>query len=127
MRRTGRAPYRPFHDNHSLRVAIVGGGIGGLTLGLALREHGVDAEIYEAAPELAEIGAAVAQSANATKILRRLGLLDQLTAVATSPTELKCGLSLTATGTVTASLTRDRMSMCRCSTSRPVMCGSPGM
>jgi salicylate hydroxylase len=74
--------------NHSLRVAIVGGGIGGLTLGLALREHGVNAEIYEAAPELAEIGAAVAQSANATKILRRLGLLDQLTAVATSPTEL---------------------------------------
>ena len=41
--------------------------------------------------------------------------------------ELKCGLSLTATGTVTASLTRRRMSMCRCSTSRPVMCGSPGM
>jgi len=74
--------------NHSLRVAIVGGGIGGLTLGLALREHGVNAEIYEAAPELAEIGAAVAQSANATKILRRLGLLDQLTAVATAPTEL---------------------------------------
>ena len=72
----------------SERVAIVGAGIGGLTLGLALREHGINAEIYEAAPELTEIGAAVAQSANAAKILRRLGLLDQLTKVATSPTEL---------------------------------------
>ena len=76
-------------NNHNdLRVAIIGAGIGGLTLGLALREHGIHAEIYEAAPELTEIGAAVAQSANATKIMRRLGLLDQLTKVATSPTEL---------------------------------------
>ena len=41
---------------------------------------------------------------------------------AISPIELKCGLSLTATGTVTASLTRVRTSMWRCSTSRPGMC-----
>jgi salicylate hydroxylase len=71
-----------------LRIAIIGAGIGGFTLALALREQGIHAEIYEAAPELTEIGAAVAQSANATKVLRRLGLLEQLTDVATSPTEL---------------------------------------
>ena len=76
-------------NNHNdVRVAIIGAGIGGLTLGLALREHGIHADIYESAPELTEIGAAVAQSANATKIMRRLGLLDQLTKVATSPSEL---------------------------------------
>ena len=40
--------------------------------------------------------------------------------------ELKCGPSLTATGTLTASLTRLRTSMWRCSTSLPAICGSPG-
>ncbi|MBA3905229.1 MAG: FAD-dependent monooxygenase [Pseudonocardiales bacterium] len=69
-------------------IAIVGAGIGGLTLGLALRERGVEAEVFEAATELTEIGAAVAQSANATRLLARLGLADQLVAAATTPTEL---------------------------------------
>lgn len=69
-------------------VAIIGAGIGGLSLGLALRERGVNAEIFEAASELTEIGAAVAQSANATRLLARLGLLDQLAGTATTPTEL---------------------------------------
>ena len=45
---------------------------------------------------------------------------------ASSPVELKYGASLTATGTVTASLTRAKMSRWRCSTSRPEVCGSPG-
>ena len=35
-------------------VAIIGGGIGGLTLALALREHGITAEVHEQAPELRE-------------------------------------------------------------------------
>ena len=43
-----------------LRIAIVGGGIGGLTLALALRQRGLAAEIYEQAAELTEIGAAAA-------------------------------------------------------------------
>jgi salicylate hydroxylase len=33
-----------------LRVAIIGAGIGRLALGLALRERGVAAEVYEQAP-----------------------------------------------------------------------------
>ncbi len=71
-----------------LRIAIVGGGIGGLTLALALRQRGLDAEVFEQAPELTEIGAAVALSANATRELRRLGVLDAITAASTEPTEL---------------------------------------
>jgi salicylate hydroxylase len=71
-----------------LRIAITGGGIGGLTLALALRQRGMAAEVFEQAPELAEIGAAVALSANSTRELRRLGVLDQITAVSTEPTEL---------------------------------------
>jgi salicylate hydroxylase len=72
----------------TLRIAIVGGGIGGLTLAVALRQRGIEANVYEQAPELAEIGAAVALSANSTRELRRLGMLDALTAVSTEPSEL---------------------------------------
>ena len=70
------------------RIAIIGGGIGGLTLALALRQRGMRADIYEQAAELAEIGAAVALSANATRELRRLGVLGPVTAASCEPTEL---------------------------------------
>ncbi len=62
----------------TLRIAIVGGGIGGLTLAVALRQRGIEADVYEQAPELAEIGAAVALSANSNRELRRLGILEAL-------------------------------------------------
>jgi salicylate hydroxylase len=71
-----------------LRIAIVGAGIGGLSLALALRERGVRAEVFEQAAHLTEIGAAIALSANATREYARLGLLDELAAAATIPTEL---------------------------------------
>jgi salicylate hydroxylase len=72
----------------TLRIAIMGGGIGGLTLAIALRQRGAAAEVFEQAPELTEIGAAVGLSANATRELRRLGILDAIAAVSTEPTEL---------------------------------------
>jgi salicylate hydroxylase len=56
------------------RLAIIGGGIGGLTLAIALRPYGLDVEIYEQAAELREVGAAVALSANGTRVFERFGL-----------------------------------------------------
>ena len=47
-----------------IRIGIVGGGIGGLTLALSLRQRGLAADVYEQASELREIGAAVALTAN---------------------------------------------------------------
>jgi salicylate hydroxylase len=70
------------------RVAIVGAGIGGLTLALALRRYGIEAEVFEQADRLAEIGAGVALAANGTRHLERLGLGASLAAVGTEPTEL---------------------------------------
>ncbi|GAA3224340.1 FAD-dependent monooxygenase [Pseudonocardia petroleophila] len=70
-------------------IAVVGGGIGGLTLALALRERGIDAEVFEQADELREVGAAVALAANGTRILERLGLGDELAAASVVPTELQ--------------------------------------
>jgi salicylate hydroxylase len=71
-----------------LRIAIIGAGIGGLTLAIALRQRGLAPDIFEQAPELTEIGAAVALSANSNRELRRLGVLDALSTFATEPTEL---------------------------------------
>lgn len=57
-----------------VRIAIVGGGVGGLTAALALREFGIEAEVYEQAPALLDVGAAIALWPNALRVLERLGL-----------------------------------------------------
>ena len=74
--------------SQDLRIAIVGAGVGGLTLALALRQRGLSADLFEQAHDLAEIGAAVALSANGTRELQRLGLLEAVAAKSTEPTEL---------------------------------------
>jgi salicylate hydroxylase len=55
-------------------VAIVGGGIGGLTAALALIREGIEVEVHEQAPELKELGAGVQISSNGTRVLYALGL-----------------------------------------------------
>src|SRR5262245_16636239 len=64
--------------SEKLRIAIVGGGIGGLTAALALRARGLSATVYEQASELREIGAGVSLFSNATTLLQRIGLGDEL-------------------------------------------------
>ena len=64
------------------RVAIIGGGIGGLTAANALSRAGIEVAVYEAAAELKEIGAGVALHPNAMKVLRAIGVEDNLRQVA---------------------------------------------
>jgi 2-polyprenyl-6-methoxyphenol hydroxylase-like FAD-dependent oxidoreductase len=59
-------------------VLIIGGGIGGLTAAIALREAGFSVQVCERAPELREVGAAISVMANATRVLKRYGLLKAL-------------------------------------------------
>ncbi|TLS44709.1 salicylate 1-monooxygenase [Streptomyces montanus] len=61
-----------------MRIAVVGGGIGGLTLAAALRAAGVSCVVFEQTREFAEIGAGVQLAPNAVRPLRRLGLGDAL-------------------------------------------------
>ncbi|WP_341988975.1 FAD-dependent monooxygenase [Azorhizobium sp. AG788] len=68
---------------------IVGAGIGGLAGAIALRRAGLDVRLMEQASELAEVGAGLQLSPNATRILRDLGLLDALRAVAVAPRALE--------------------------------------
>jgi salicylate hydroxylase len=59
---------------HSLRVAIVGGGIGGLCAAAALRRQGISATVYEQAPAVREVGAGLGLAPNGRRLLERLGL-----------------------------------------------------
>lgn len=59
-------------------VAIVGAGMGGLAAAAALRKVGIEALIYEQAPEFARVGAGIHVAANAVKVLRGLGLRDDV-------------------------------------------------
>jgi salicylate hydroxylase len=58
----------------SLKIGIIGGGIGGLTAAVALRQAGFDVDLYEQAPELTEVGGGINMGPNAVRVLRRLGL-----------------------------------------------------
>lgn len=77
-----------------LKVLIVGGGIGGLTAGLALRRQGHDVQIFEQSRLATETGAALHLAPNANGILKRLGifaeefganLMERVCTILTSP------------------------------------------
>ena len=65
-------------DNERQRIAIIGAGIGGLTTAIALRQFGFKPEIFEQAPLLLDVGAAIALWSNAMRVLRALNLEDQV-------------------------------------------------
>jgi salicylate hydroxylase len=71
-----------------MRVLVAGAGIGGLTAALALRQAGVDAQCYEQASVLREVGAGLLLGPNAVRVLRRLGLDEALRPVVTVPQSL---------------------------------------
>jgi|SRR5215213_2736589 len=61
-----------------VRIAIIGGGIGGLTAALALRQRGFEPEVFEQAPALLDVGSAIALWPNATRVLDRLQLAGKI-------------------------------------------------
>src|SRR6202166_2564931 len=69
-----------FHDKESLmvqsppRVAIVGGGIGGLFAANALAAQAIPVKVYEQAPAIGEVGAGVFLTPNSVRHLQRIGL-----------------------------------------------------
>ena len=77
-------------------VVIIGAGVGGLTLALLLRQRGIAAEVLEQSAELHEAGAAVGLAANATRVLRHLGLGEDLARVSENPTGSSTATAATA-------------------------------
>ena len=78
------------------KILIAGGGIGGMTAAGLLLQAGHDVEVFEQAPALGEVGAGVQVSANATHVLRHLGVLDQLAAISVRPLRTEFRLHDTA-------------------------------
>jgi salicylate hydroxylase len=68
-----------------MRAIIVGGGIGGLTAAIALRQTGWSVQVIERADQFGEVGAGVQLGPNATRVLKRLGLGEKLDEVAVAP------------------------------------------
>jgi NADPH-dependent 2,4-dienoyl-CoA reductase/sulfur reductase-like enzyme len=51
--------YVPRNEHEHMDIVIIGGGIGGLTLALALHLRGIPCRVYESAPEVKELGVGI--------------------------------------------------------------------
>jgi 2-polyprenyl-6-methoxyphenol hydroxylase-like FAD-dependent oxidoreductase len=60
--------------DRSRSIAIVGGGIGGLTTAIALRRKGYEVTVYEAAESFKNVGAGIVLAGNAMKALQTIGI-----------------------------------------------------
>lgn len=67
------------------QIIVVGAGIGGLTVALALAKHGHQVRVFEQAEALTEVGAGLQLSPNAMKVLRTLSVEDALKDLAFTP------------------------------------------
>ena len=72
----------------SADVLVVGGGMAGLAGALAMRENGAKVTLVERAPEFGEVGAGLQMAPNATRVLKRWGLLDQALEIGVRPKHL---------------------------------------
>ncbi|HYB02565.1 MAG TPA: FAD-dependent monooxygenase [Ktedonobacteraceae bacterium] len=61
-----------------IKAIIIGGGIGGVTAAIALKQAGLDVTVYERAEELQEVGSGLPLWTNALRALYELGLTDEL-------------------------------------------------
>jgi 2-polyprenyl-6-methoxyphenol hydroxylase-like FAD-dependent oxidoreductase len=72
---TGRAP----------SIAIVGAGLGGLTVAATLRLAGFDVRVYEQATRFGRIGAGIQMMPNSMKVLRRIGIEERVRGTSFQP------------------------------------------
>jgi salicylate hydroxylase len=68
-----------------MKIAIVGGGIGGLTAALALSQNAHDITVFERSAGIREIGAGVQISPNASRLLHSLGLGAAYSEISVNP------------------------------------------
>src|SRR5690349_18281785 len=61
-----------------MNVIIIGGGIGGLTLALALEQRGISCQVYESVPEIKALGVGISLLPHAMREFSALGLEPRL-------------------------------------------------
>ncbi|MHC6219868.1 FAD-dependent oxidoreductase [Arthrobacter sp. MMS24-S77] len=74
--------------NPSTEVLVVGGGMAGLAGALALRANGAEVTLVERAPEFGEVGAGLQMAPNASRVLKRWGLLEKALEIGVRPKHL---------------------------------------
>lgn len=72
----------------STEVLVIGGGMAGLAGALALRENGAEVTLVERAPEFGEVGAGLQMAPNASRVLKRWGLLEKALEIGFRPKHL---------------------------------------
>ncbi len=65
-------------EKSELRVAIIGGGIGGAATAVALKNQGIRAEVYEQASVLAEVGAEIGMRPPTVQLFKDWGIYDEV-------------------------------------------------
>ena len=71
--------------NANMKVAIVGGGIGGLATALAMTQAGFEVTVHERSAQLVDLGAGITLAPNATRVLYHLGLGPGLEETSVTP------------------------------------------
>ncbi|KAL3483107.1 hypothetical protein BJX62DRAFT_231206 [Aspergillus germanicus] len=69
----------------TLKIIIVGAGLGGLSTAIALATQGHKVMVYEQAPQLGEVGAGIQIPPNSARLLNKLGVGHYLANCATEP------------------------------------------
>jgi 6-hydroxynicotinate 3-monooxygenase len=71
--------------NRTARIAVIGAGLGGMTVAGLLQRHGFPVNVYEQAPAFSRIGAGIHLSSNVMLVMRRLGIERTLSDIALHP------------------------------------------
>ena len=72
-----------------LKIGIIGGGVGGMTVALALRKKKFDVEIFERLPFVDKAGAGIQISPNGMRILRAIGLEKKIIEIGNVPSAIE--------------------------------------
>src|SRR5690606_15955216 len=72
-------------SKHKLKIAVIGGGIGGTAAALKLLKAGHDVQVYEQAASFREVGAGIQVSPNASRVIHGLGLAGPLARIGVRP------------------------------------------
>ena len=72
----------------STKVSIVGAGISGLTAGICLLKKNIPSVIYERNSAISEVSAGINLSPNATNLLQKIGVLEDLISLSHRPSKV---------------------------------------
>jgi len=74
-------------SDYTSHIAIIGGGIAGLTAACTLKSHGIKTIVFERSNTISEYGAGISVSKNGLRILDNLGIKNDLVSNSFAPTK----------------------------------------